>query len=150
MTNRLEYWNPESLRYRFLAETRRLWELELNKEPSITTVQAAMVLNTVYNMTSMEVQGLSFGAQALALSYKIGILGPLPTELDKRQRHVYGYTAWCLYYWIRLIVYAQQLSMVADLSLVSSIIHMLSRLISINRLKPRCQTRGKIQNGTER
>ncbi|SCO81443.1 related to nitrate assimilation regulatory protein nirA [Fusarium oxysporum] len=104
-TSRLEYWNPESLRYRFLAESRRLWELELEKEPSITTLQAAMVLNPVYNMSSMETQGLSFGAQALALSHRLGILEALPAELDQRQRHVYGYTAWCLYYWISIQYY---------------------------------------------
>ncbi|KAF5976055.1 nitrogen assimilation transcription factor nit-4 [Fusarium coicis] len=45
--SRLEYWNPESLRYRFLAESRRLWELEMEKEPRITTLQAAMVLNPI-------------------------------------------------------------------------------------------------------
>ncbi|KAF4434910.1 nitrate assimilation regulatory nirA [Fusarium acutatum] len=106
--SRLEYWNPGSLRYRFLAESRRLWELELEKEPSITTLQAAMVLNPVYNMTSLETQaslGLSLGAQALALSHKLGILESLPAELDQRQRHVYGYTAWCLYYWISIQYY---------------------------------------------
>ncbi|KAF5639432.1 nitrate assimilation regulatory nirA [Fusarium tjaetaba] len=107
-TSRLEYWNPESLRYRFLAESRRLWELEMEKEPRITTLQAAMVLNPVYNMSSMETQasqGLSFGAQALALSHKLGILESLPAKLDQRQRHVYGYTAWCLYYWISIQYY---------------------------------------------
>lgn len=57
--SRLEYWNSESLLYRFLAESRRLWELELEKEPSITTLQAAMILNPVYSMSSMEAQGLS-------------------------------------------------------------------------------------------
>ncbi|PNP78142.1 hypothetical protein FNYG_08459 [Fusarium nygamai] len=63
----------------------------MEKEPRITTLQAAMVLNPVYNMSSMETQGLSFGAQALALSHKLGILESLPTELDQRQHHVIQY-----------------------------------------------------------
>ncbi|RFN50766.1 nitrate assimilation regulatory protein nira [Fusarium flagelliforme] len=103
--DRLEYWKPSSLRHRFMAEARRLWELEQNQEPRITTLQAAMVLNPVYNMTSMEGMGLSFSAQAIALSYKMGLLEPLPYYLDERTRHVYTFTAWCLYYWMSIQYY---------------------------------------------
>lgn len=99
--HRLEYWKPLSLRYRFMAEARRLWDLEQRQKPRITTLQAAMVLNTVYNMTSMETMGLSFSGQAIALSYKLGLFEPLSSHLDERTRHVYTFTAWCLYYWIR-------------------------------------------------
>ena len=84
-----------------MAEVWRLWDLEQSQEPRITTLQAAMVLNPVYNMSSMESMGLSFSGQAIALSYKLGLLEPLSPQLDERQRHVYTFTAWCLYYWIR-------------------------------------------------
>ncbi|CAG7565821.1 unnamed protein product [Fusarium equiseti] len=103
--DRLEYWKPSSLRHRFMAEARRLWELEQNQEPRITTLQAAMVLNPVYNMTSMEGMGLSFSAQAIALGYKMGLLEPLSPQLDERARHVYTFTAWCLYYWMSIQYY---------------------------------------------
>ena len=84
-----------------MAEARRLWDLEQRQEPRITALQAAMVLNPVYNMSSMESMGLSFSGQAIALSFNLGLLEPLSPQLDERSKYVYTFTAWCLYYWIR-------------------------------------------------
>ncbi|KAM5528913.1 C6 transcription factor [Fusarium oxysporum f. sp. phaseoli] len=49
-----EFWNPNSLGYRFLAEAKRLWTVEESRERSLTTLQAALIINTIVNMFGMD------------------------------------------------------------------------------------------------
>lgn len=43
--NRAQYWRPDNLGYRLLAEARRLWDLECAGRAKLTTIEAAIILN---------------------------------------------------------------------------------------------------------
>ncbi|KAL6808365.1 nitrate assimilation regulatory protein nirA [Trichoderma camerunense] len=95
--NRLEYWNPHSLGYRFFAEARRLWELEAGQKSSITTVQAGMVINIMYNMYSMDKIGMTYGVQAIAMAHDLKLFeGP-----TSKNRHPEEDPEWYGEIWVK-------------------------------------------------
>jgi hypothetical protein len=102
---RAEYWNPNTLPYKFCAEARRLWELERAEPSSLTTVQAGIVINKIYNVCSMDKIGLNYGAQAASIAYELGLFEPNDSTLDKPQQIVRDYTAWSLYSFLNLQCY---------------------------------------------
>ncbi|KAK4651101.1 hypothetical protein QC762_0089200 [Podospora pseudocomata] len=53
------YWSPHNLAYQFLAEAKRLWELE-SDTPRLTTIQAAMLMNVNTNMNTMDEIGFNY------------------------------------------------------------------------------------------
>lgn len=97
--DRVEYWNPQSLGYKFFAEARRLWDMDRLEPDSVTTIQAGMIMNIIYNVYSMDKVGLSYGAQASAMAYKMGLF-KLPDEVtDPSLQIVRDFTAWGLVLW---------------------------------------------------
>ncbi|KAF4340441.1 nitrate assimilation regulatory nirA [Fusarium beomiforme] len=105
LSDRLEYWNPHSLGYKFFAEAKRLWEMELMEKSSITTVQAAVIINIIYNMYSMDKLGMTYGVQAVAMAKDLKIFYSSSRPKSMKRQHVYDFTAWCLYYWMSLQCY---------------------------------------------
>ncbi|KAJ3493402.1 hypothetical protein NLG97_g4751 [Lecanicillium saksenae] len=101
---RVEYWDPQSLGYKFFAEARRLWDMERIEPRSVTTVQAGMVMNITYNVYSMDKVGLSYGFQAAAMAYEIGLFKPANGVIEPDVHTVRDYTAWCLYFCIKWVV----------------------------------------------
>jgi hypothetical protein len=99
MEDRSEYWNPKSLGYRFLAEAKRLWEVELIQPKCLTTLQAAVIINVVLNSDSMDKLGLLYSVQAIAIAEELDIFGPLTNVKSERGRQSYCFTAWALYFW---------------------------------------------------
>lgn len=95
---RNEPWDTESLCYRFFAETKRLWELEMG-ESKLTTLQAALVMNSIYNMDGLDQIGNLYMVQAAKIAYNLDLFrrceGRDRTEMDVA-RH---FTAWCLFSW---------------------------------------------------
>ncbi|KAK4662408.1 hypothetical protein QC763_0087930 [Podospora pseudopauciseta] len=53
------YWSPHNLAYQFMAEAKRLWELE-SDTPRLTTIQAAMLMNVNTNMNAMDEIGFNY------------------------------------------------------------------------------------------
>ncbi|KAF1737343.1 Nitrogen assimilation transcription factor nirA [Beauveria bassiana] len=103
--DRAEYWNPHFLGYKFFAEARRLWDMDRFEPDSVTTIQAGLIMNLVYNVYSMDKVGLSYGAQASAMAYKMGLF-KLPDEVtDPSLQIVRDFTAWGLYYCISFQCY---------------------------------------------
>ncbi|KAM3479772.1 hypothetical protein MY5147_001545 [Beauveria neobassiana] len=100
LSDRAEYWNPRALSYKFFAEARGLWDLERLSPNSVTTVQAGIVINTIYNMYSMDRIGLTYGVQAAAIAQEMGMFDADRGTLDKSQRIVQGFTAWALYFFL--------------------------------------------------
>ncbi|KAF2008697.1 hypothetical protein BU24DRAFT_429269 [Aaosphaeria arxii CBS 175.79] len=92
---RAEFWNPDNLGYRFLAEARRLWELEVI-QPQLTTIHAALILNVVYNMNGADKLGYRYNAQAVAMANELEIFSP-STGISKREQDARDFTAWFLY-----------------------------------------------------
>ncbi|KAK2604444.1 hypothetical protein N8I77_007374 [Diaporthe amygdali] len=102
--NRAEYWNPNTLMYRFLAEAKRIWELEATKA-RITTIQAGIIFNVIHNLCGLDEIGQAYRVQALALAHKLRLFdGTIDRdEQSDRIRNGRAYAAWALYNWETLV-----------------------------------------------
>ncbi|OAA66323.1 Zn(2)-C6 fungal-type DNA-binding domain protein [Cordyceps fumosorosea ARSEF 2679] len=105
LPNRSEYWNPDTLAYRFLAEARRLWEL-VAREPCLTTVQAGILFSVFYNLSGLDAVGQAYRIHAVALARELGIMdGPRPGDSARTQRGT-AFTAWTMYNWETLVAFS--------------------------------------------
>jgi hypothetical protein len=96
--NRAEYWNPNTLLYRFLAEAKRLWELE-STEARVTTIQTGILLNVFYNLCGLDELGQGFRIRALAMAHELHLYdGPIRDQ-SSRIRRGKLFLAWALYSW---------------------------------------------------
>lgn len=100
LPDRAEYRSPQSLAYRFLAEARRLWYLEQDTN-KLTSVQAAMLLNMVYNMSASDTLGWIFKIQAAAVAHSMQLFKSPDNIQSRRQRSARAITAWGLFNWQR-------------------------------------------------
>ncbi|KAF4495394.1 nitrate assimilation regulatory nirA [Fusarium agapanthi] len=94
-----EYWNPNSLGYRFLEEARRLWIVEVTHNRTLTTLQAALVLNTIVNMFDMDPLSSAFLVRSIEIAYELGLFEPTTYIMNKKLRNSYDLTAWSLFHW---------------------------------------------------
>lgn len=97
MKSRAEYWLPDNLGYRFLAESRRLFELE-QTHPTITTVQAAAIINLTCNLNGIDEISWMYTYKSLEMAKSMSVFSPNPNETREWQL-VAGTTAWCLFNW---------------------------------------------------
>ncbi|KAI1382785.1 uncharacterized protein F4822DRAFT_96676 [Hypoxylon trugodes] len=97
MKNRAEYWKPDNLGYRFLAEARRLFELE-QADPMITTVQAAAIINLTCNFNGIDELSWFYTYKTFEMANAMSLFSPTQDE-SKEWQVVAGTTAWCLYNW---------------------------------------------------
>ncbi|KAM0274397.1 hypothetical protein ACHAQH_007899 [Verticillium albo-atrum] len=98
ITERYRFWDPHKLTYQFMAETRRLWELEMNSgEDRITTVQAAMTICACYSTTGLDKLGMEYLAQGIKMAQRLGLFGSLEHIENPLRRRVYSMTAWALF-----------------------------------------------------
>ncbi|KAL7917956.1 hypothetical protein ACQKWADRAFT_265301 [Trichoderma austrokoningii] len=96
--NREQFWVPQSLRYRFLAEATRLWELE-HTRVDLVTVQAATLLNLVYSHNGMDSIGEVYLAHAIHKAQQLNLFGDHATIDDQRMFHARVFSAWALFNW---------------------------------------------------
>ncbi|KAI6750893.1 hypothetical protein HG530_014343 [Fusarium avenaceum] len=94
-----EFWNPNSLGSKFLEEAKRLWVLEIADQQSLTTVQAALVLNTVVNMFDMDSLSSAYILQATHMAQALGLFESTTYIMNKKLRNSYDLTAWSLFHW---------------------------------------------------
>ncbi|KAJ4269845.1 hypothetical protein NW762_001514 [Fusarium torreyae] len=94
-----EFWNPGSLGYKFLAEAKRLWIMEVDRRRSLTTLQAALVLNTIINMFDMDPLSSAYLVQATKMAHELGLFEPTTYIMNKKLRQSYDLTAWSLFHW---------------------------------------------------
>ena len=106
MKGRYEFWNPEMLGYKFFAEAKRAWDVEIHNNGRITTVQAAMVLCAIHNLYAMDKVGISFGNGAVKLAHELNAFASHAdmTCITDVERRAYTYTAWSMYFWFRYAV----------------------------------------------
>lgn len=97
-SNRAEYWNPNTLVYRFLAEAKRLWELEAT-EARITTVQAGILFNVFHNLCGLDEIGQAYRIQAIALAHQLRLFDSSVYMHDQRMRYGRAFAAWALFNW---------------------------------------------------
>ncbi|KAL7624724.1 hypothetical protein AAE478_006295 [Parahypoxylon ruwenzoriense] len=97
MKNRAEHWLPDNIGYRFLAEARRLFDLEQGN-PTITTVQAAAIINSTCNINGIDDISWIYMYKSLEMAQMISLFSPSPDE-SKEWQVAAGVTAWSLFNW---------------------------------------------------
>ncbi|RFU81944.1 c6 transcription factor [Trichoderma arundinaceum] len=107
LANRAEYWNPDTLLYRFVAEAKRLWELEAD-EPRITTIQAGIIFNVFYNLCGLDEVGQVYRIHAVDLAHQLRLFDA-PADgwsVDARSERLQkgkAFAAWALFNWETLV-----------------------------------------------
>ncbi|KAK4233409.1 hypothetical protein C8A03DRAFT_38881 [Achaetomium macrosporum] len=81
--HRVEFWTPRSLPYAFLAEAKRLWDIEIAGEPKRTTIQAAMCLTMRYGTDGADKISVPFLVKAVELADKMEFFARRETEDSK-------------------------------------------------------------------
>ncbi|VZI05496.1 unnamed protein product [Fusarium fujikuroi] len=97
-TNRVEYWNPSTLAYRFIAEAKRLWELEASI-PHITTIQAGILFSVFHNLCGLDEVGKPYRVHAVALANQLHIFDTIDIDQSKRVQRGTQNLAWAMYNW---------------------------------------------------
>ncbi|KAI1637477.1 hypothetical protein F4809DRAFT_649889 [Biscogniauxia mediterranea] len=94
---RAEYWAPGNLGYCFLAEARRLYDLE-RLNPTLTTVQATTIIHLEYCINGVDELGRLYLQDAIDMAWRLGIFRPDPTR-SREWQLVAETTAWGLFNW---------------------------------------------------
>ncbi|KAF4497372.1 nitrate assimilation regulatory nirA [Fusarium agapanthi] len=102
VAHRNEHWNPQTLGYTFLAEARRLLDLE-TRRPKITTVQAMLVMNITMNDHGVDGASYHYLLQAVSLGKLMGLFNSPSENMeqngDQDVKVVREVTAWALFAW---------------------------------------------------
>ncbi|KAJ4138811.1 hypothetical protein NW768_002684 [Fusarium equiseti] len=97
--DRAKFWSPQNLAYQFLAEARRLWEMQ-DGQSSLTAIQAAIVLNTIYDCDTLDKIGRSYLLQAVAMAHDLKLFQSSSDKtMSKKMQRARTFTAWCLFAW---------------------------------------------------
>ncbi|RSL48676.1 hypothetical protein CEP51_015601 [Fusarium floridanum] len=99
LPDRSSFWKPHTLGYQFLAEAKRLWELERNSRKRITTRQAGAIICVTCNIDGIDKIGTSYLAQSIAMGVEMGLFSQTFASRSLRQRTVYAMTAWSVFAW---------------------------------------------------
>jgi hypothetical protein len=99
LTRRYEYWNPRNPSYQFLAEAKRLWEIEVTSgRIRLTTLQASILLFLVHHLNAMDPIGLPSFEQAMEMAQRIELFTLRPGKgQETRQSKSRTFTAWALF-----------------------------------------------------
>lgn len=139
--NRAEYWNPHTLTYRFLAEAKRLWELEA-PVPRITTMQAGIVFSVIYNLCGLDEIGQPYRIHAVALARELRLFDGTAKGQSGRMRNGRAFAAWTLFNWETYVRLSSALGLPLIISGLppspSCSLHSLSSLqITIYQIRPK-------------
>ncbi|KAK2755598.1 C6 transcription factor [Colletotrichum kahawae] len=104
-SNRVEYWNPSTLGYRFLAEAKRLWELQAS-EPRVTTIQAGILFSVFHNLCGLDELGQPYRIQSVTLARRLRLFSKSSCGNNDSRRKGWAYTAWALYNWETLVSFS--------------------------------------------
>ncbi|KAL7952129.1 hypothetical protein V8C42DRAFT_306225 [Trichoderma barbatum] len=93
---RQQFWNPENIGYRFLAEAKRLWELK-SESADLPTLQAAVIMNIVYVHHGIDKLGMIYLKRAIAIAEALELFRGSSRIHNSTLRHARDFTAWGLY-----------------------------------------------------
>ena len=98
MDFRQEPWVDRNIGSHFLKEARRLWEIE-ESNPSLTTVQSAVVLASTMGMEGKDRLGWQFLEKGLQMAKKIGLFETTSPSLneDSLLYRARAITAWSIF-----------------------------------------------------
>ncbi|KAF2692176.1 hypothetical protein K458DRAFT_286529, partial [Lentithecium fluviatile CBS 122367] len=85
-----------TLSYQFMAEARRLWELE-DEVPKLTTIQAGCLLHAAMNLNGHDKFGRSYTKQSVKMAQQMGLFHEHQSG-NRKLRNAKAYTAWGLAY----------------------------------------------------
>ncbi|KAG6171166.1 hypothetical protein E4U11_000955 [Claviceps purpurea] len=89
-----------ALGYEFLAEAKKLWDLEKDRPILITTIQAALVLSVTLNVCSAEALGMRYTRAAVAMAIDHGLYDESNAQRKSEPiQQAHDFTAWCLHNW---------------------------------------------------
>ena len=106
--------------YRFIAEAKRIWELEAS-QPRMTTIQAGILLSIFYSLCGLDEIGQKYRIQAIALAQSMRLFNSDTEGPSHRIRHWHGFhcmgfvqlgnVSWFIWRWpaaklLRLIGYS--------------------------------------------
>jgi hypothetical protein len=94
-TDRFQHWSPQRLGYQFLAEARRLWDLESGRN-SLPTIQAGILICVAYSLHGADNVGSSYLAQAIRMAHETNLFAESNLK-SKRMRNARALTAWSLF-----------------------------------------------------
>jgi hypothetical protein len=102
LSDRYEYWNPRNYSYQFLAEAKRLWEIEImTGRVRLTTIQASILLHLTNVMNAIDAVGSTYTQLAVNMAHRMKLFGPNGTKQDTKKRNASVFTAWALFNWQR-------------------------------------------------
>ncbi|EMD69258.1 hypothetical protein COCSADRAFT_130800 [Bipolaris sorokiniana ND90Pr] len=99
ISNRFRHWEPDGLGYRFFAEARRIWEMlsVSGKNRNLASVQAAIIINSVYNIYGLDNLGSAYGLKGLAIARDLKLFSGNAGVKSERKRKARNFSAWCLF-----------------------------------------------------
>ncbi|KAK9426263.1 hypothetical protein SUNI508_02704 [Seiridium unicorne] len=103
MQTRAEYWRPDNLGYRFLAEAHRLLEREQGLA-KITTAQAACIMNVTHWLNGVDALGWSLLQKSINMAQQLSLFSPSP-ESDPMWQKAAAITSWSIFNWQALQCY---------------------------------------------
>ena len=106
LLDRAKYWLPSNLTYRFTAEAKRLWDLEIaSGRKRLTTVQASQILSVMMDFDGINSLGRIYTAQGLSMAYDLNLFKSSWNITGEEMRKARIWTAWSLYAWDSMISY---------------------------------------------
>jgi hypothetical protein len=106
LPNSTRFWDPDTLTYRFLAEAKRLSELE-DGSPRLTTIQAHCLINGALDVIGHDKLGLQYALKALSMANELGVFHAHHVDekrsdgfYDKKYEDAKAFTAWGLTTWL--------------------------------------------------
>ncbi|PVI05577.1 hypothetical protein DM02DRAFT_584122 [Periconia macrospinosa] len=102
LANRSDYWDPQTLGYKFFAEAKRLWEIESMSKKSLPTLQAALIFNVLFNVDCMDMIGLTYQTQAIDIAHEIDLFNTDTHVTRSSGTNSRAFTLWCLYWWMSI------------------------------------------------
>ncbi|KAK1247711.1 hypothetical protein MKX07_000599 [Trichoderma sp. CBMAI-0711] len=105
LSNRAEYWNPETLVYRFLAEAKRIWELE-SGQAHIATIQAGILFSVFHNLCGLDEIGQPYRLQAIELAREMRLFDSTVGGRSDKMKKCMAFLAWTLFDWESLVSFS--------------------------------------------
>lgn len=88
---------PDNLGYRFLAEARRLLDLDY-ADPTVTTVQTSAILNLTLNVNGIDQIAWPYLLMSMEVAKKLDLFS-MTADGDSESHIVAVVTAWGLFNW---------------------------------------------------
>jgi hypothetical protein len=99
-------WLPESPTYRFMAEARKLWDIESFRTSRITTIQAALILSYTTTNNGMDEVGTMYLKQACEMGRDLLLFGPDNNREGVKMGIARAFTAWAIFSWQAMFNYS--------------------------------------------